>query len=129
MVKQFVQIWFSLFFTSILHLSFRPVFIEKKCFKIHHKRLYSNFPIVQFFLDCICTPFSLLVMLSRDVEVNPGTERKSKTATQSTITSIVRSSNWMCSVRKGVLRNFAKFTGKHVCQSLLFNKVAGCNFI
>ena len=31
---------------------------------------------------------------------------------------------------KGVLRNFAKFTGKHLCQSLVFNKVAGtaCNF-
>ena len=35
------------------------------------------------------------------------------------------SSHWMCSVRKGVLRNFAKFTGKHLCQSLFFNKVAG----
>ena len=30
-----------------------------------------------------------------------------------------------CSVKKGVLRNFAKYTGKHLCQSLLFNKVAG----
>ena len=29
-----------------------------------------------------------------------------------------------CSLRKGVLRNFAKFTGKHLCQSLFFNKVA-----
>ena len=27
--------------------------------------------------------------------------------------------------RKGVLRHFEKFTGKHLCQSLLFNKVAG----
>ena len=27
--------------------------------------------------------------------------------------------------RKGVLRNFAKFTGKHQCQSLFFNKVEG----
>ena len=27
--------------------------------------------------------------------------------------------------KKGTLRNFAKFTGKHVCQSLCFNKVAG----
>ena len=26
---------------------------------------------------------------------------------------------------RGVLRNFAKFTGKHLCQSLYFNKVAG----
>ena len=30
-----------------------------------------------------------------------------------------------CSLRKGILRNFAKFTGKHLCQSLFFNKVAG----
>ena len=27
--------------------------------------------------------------------------------------------------KKGVLRNLAKFTGKHLCQSLFFNKVAG----
>ena len=27
--------------------------------------------------------------------------------------------------KKGVYRNFAKFTGKHLCQSLFFNKVAG----
>ena len=36
-----------------------------------------------------------------------------------------RSSHWKCSVRKGVLGNFAKFTGKHLWQSLFFNKVAG----
>ena len=30
--------------------------------------------------------------------------------------------------KKGVLRNIAKFTGKHLCQSLFFNKIAG-NFI
>ena len=36
-----------------------------------------------------------------------------------------------CSVKKCVLRNFTKFTGKHLCQSLFFNKVPGqaCNFI
>ena len=28
-------------------------------------------------------------------------------------------------VRKGVLRNFTKCAGKHQCQGLLFNKVAG----
>ena len=27
--------------------------------------------------------------------------------------------------KKGVIRSFAKFTGKHLRQSLLFNKVAG----
>ena len=36
-----------------------------------------------------------------------------------------KSSHQRYSVRKGVLRNFAKFTGKHLCQSLFFNKVAG----
>ena len=30
-----------------------------------------------------------------------------------------------CSVRKGVLGNFTKFTGKHLYQTLFFNKVAG----
>ena len=33
-----------------------------------------------------------------------------------------RSSQQRCSVRKSVLRNFAKFTGKHLWQSLSFNK-------
>ena len=27
--------------------------------------------------------------------------------------------------KTGVLEHFAKFTGKHLCQSLFFNKVAG----
>ena len=29
------------------------------------------------------------------------------------------------SVKKGAFKNFAKFTGKHLCQSVFFNKVAG----
>ena len=28
-------------------------------------------------------------------------------------------------MKKGAHRNFTKFTGKHLCQSLFFNKVAG----
>ena len=35
------------------------------------------------------------------------------------------SSHRRCSVRKGVIRNFAKFTGKHLCQSPFFDKNAG----
>ena len=38
---------------------------------------------------------------------------------------VFRSSHRRCSVRKGVLRNFTKFTGKHLYQSLFFNIVAG----
>ena len=42
-----------------------------------------------------------------------------------------RSSRLRCSVKKGVLINFVKFTGKHLCQRLFFKKVAGLglNFI
>ena len=36
-----------------------------------------------------------------------------------------RGSHRRCYVRKDVLRNFAKFTGKHLCQDLFFNKVEG----
>ena len=36
-----------------------------------------------------------------------------------------RSSHQRCSIKIGVPRNFTKFTGKHLCQSLFFNKVAG----
>ena len=38
---------------------------------------------------------------------------------------IFRSSRPEVFCEKDVLRNFAKFTGKHLCQSLFFNKVAG----
>ena len=40
-------------------------------------------------------------------------------------TAFFRSSHQRCSYRKVVLRNFAKFRWKHLCQSLFFNKVAG----
>ena len=32
-------------------------------------------------------------------------------------------------MKKGVFRNFAKFIGKHLCQSLFFNKVVGLKHI
>ena len=38
---------------------------------------------------------------------------------------IIRSSHHRCSMKKGVLRNLTKSTGKHLCQSLFLNKVAG----
>ena len=33
-----------------------------------------------------------------------------------------KSSHKRCSVGEGVLRNFTKLTGKHLCQSLFFNR-------
>ena len=37
----------------------------------------------------------------------------------------IRRSHRRCSIKKDVLTNFTKFTGKHLCQCLFFNKVAG----
>ena len=45
-------------------------------------------------------------------------------ATSQKIFYLNRSSHRRCSVRKDVLKSFAKFTGKHLCQSRFFNKVA-----
>ena len=46
---------------------------------------------------------------------------------------VARSSHQRCSIKKDVLENFAKFTGKHLYRSLLFDKVCflpkACNFI
>ena len=39
--------------------------------------------------------------------------------------STCRSSHPEVFCKKGVLRNFPKFTGKYLCQSLFFNKVVG----
>ena len=39
--------------------------------------------------------------------------------------NINRSSRGKVFYKKGVLKHFTKFTGKHMCQSLFFNKVAG----
>ena len=39
--------------------------------------------------------------------------------------SICRSSYRRCSIEKHILKNFAKWEGKHLCQDLFFNKVAG----
>ena len=41
------------------------------------------------------------------------------------ISSTYRSSRPEVFCKKVVLRNFTKFTGKHLCQSIFFNKVAG----
>ena len=35
--------------------------------------------------------------------------------------ALFRSSHQRCSIKTGVLRNFAKFTGKHLCQRLFLN--------
>ena len=63
--------------------------------------------------------------LVKKYDVAPNTQRYGSECWNS------RSNHRRCSVKTGVLRNFAKFTGKHLFQSPFFNKVAAsaCNFI
>ena len=41
------------------------------------------------------------------------------------INTHVRSRHRSCSMKKGILKTFEKFTGKYLYQSYFFNKVAG----
>ena len=38
---------------------------------------------------------------------------------------LCRTSHRRCSIKKGVLKNFKEDIGRHLCQNLIFNKVAG----
>ena len=49
---------------------------------------------------------------------------KEKISAKNSILMIDRSSCPEVFCKKGILRNFAKFTGKHLCHSFLFNSVA-----
>ena len=56
--------------------------------------------------------------------------RKAKVSHRIPLKNIIsRSCHRRCSVKKGVVRNFAKFTGKHLYERLYFNKVAGLRLV
>ena len=44
---------------------------------------------------------------------------------QNPVSMNIKKADPRCSVRKSLLRNFAKFTGKHLHQSFFFNQVPG----
>ena len=70
-----------------------------------YERLYFHEVIVHLnFRYCACFEQEVLKLQSVDSLWN------------------ARSSHRRCSVRKGVLTIFAKFTGKHLCQNLFFLK-------
>ena len=62
-------------------------------------------------------------MKNQKQDFSPKATAENKTA--QLFKAIFRSSRSEVFWEKGVLRNFAEFTGKHLCQSLFFNKVAG----
>ena len=60
-----------------------------------------------FFVLCICLNINLTTKVLK------------------TLRAVYRSSRPEVFSKKGVLKNFTKFTGKHLCQNLFFNRVAG----
>ena len=73
-----------------------------------HPRFYLTFP-----LSCVWNSAMFPIVFYKLFNAN------------STVFLFVRSSRPEVFCKKGVLRNFAKFTRKHLCQSLLFDKVTG----
>ena len=54
-----------------------------------------------------------------------GTRFREASPVEKSVAIAFKSSRHRCSMKKCVLRNFTKFTRKHLCQSLFFNKAAG----
>ena len=54
--------------------------------------------------------------------VKPGTNAKRKNTKSEWVNR--KSNHRSCYIEKSVLKNFAKFTGKHLCRTPSFNKVA-----
>ena len=85
-----------------------------------------NQNLLQFFtqeyVSCMCMNlfFSILLM-----PVNMKKFLHNVNYEKITAIRIDRSSHQKCFLKKGILRNFTKVTGKHQYQSLFFNKVAG----
>ena len=92
------------------------------------KKLLKNFAILTRIYLC-WSLFSIKPKIFR-----PDTYLEEHLRTAASECRISRSSHRKCNVRNGLLRNIVKFIGKHLCQSLIFNKVVGlrpeaCNFI
>ena len=81
-------------------------------------------------MEILCLPLTwrsyIMALVPLHYSIIGKKKRKWKSKSQ-----YIRSSRPDVFCKKGALRNFAKFSRKHLCQSLFFNKVIGlvCNFI
>ena len=119
---------FAKFTGKHLYQSLFLINFQVEVFHLLQKRLWHLFFIVNFakFLgtpyrtplhDCSSTDTLIMNLFNLEWgsrQRHPNLKR-----------GIFRSRRLEVFFKKGALRNFAKFTGKHLCQSLFFNKVAG----
>ena len=71
----------------------------------------------------------MILKTNRKVNVVIFYDMKKFIYSESLFNTLCRSSHQSFSVRKDLLRNLTKFTGKHLCQSLFFNKVAAATLL
>ena len=95
----------------------------------HDKR--KKFPVMKLInllfprqSQLILTPYSSLVKVSFYLVSAIGKLKVGKKLPNFGFVTNIRSCRPEVFCKKGVLRNFAKSTGKHLCQKLFFNKIA-----
>ena len=71
-------------------------------------------------IECLFSKINLIKTLLRYQLSQASLDYLLRTSTENP--AKFRSIHRRCPVRKGVLRNFAKFTGKHLCQSLFLQE-------
>ena len=91
--------------------------------KIYIKVIYSllfTFLHLNFNCTFLWAVFTIVKLKQRIFEIT-----STWVTTRHRILSAFLAECQKCSMKKSVLKNFAKFTGKHLCQSLFFNQVGG----
>ena len=92
---------------------------EKTSLKIiHDRKRISKFSHIYGYSRIWVTTKVRLSLFEKILITESGARRRSS----------CRSSHRKCSVRKGAFRNFAKLTGKHLCQGLFFKKLLDIKF-
>ena len=96
--------------------------------EILEKNFFSRSLFIQkvpsdMFDSVLNTPLELLTIFAKSSILDVQLRSEYADGTVNYFCKRLRSSHRRSSVRKGVLRNFAKFTAKHLCQSLFFNKL------
>ena len=117
-------------FSQLIHLvSFIDYFLEIKNFDTQRVGNYLPFrPFVLALYIAIYKFAKFLMQFLKPSTTIEFTELKNALVSN-LISECNRSSRRKCSVRKGVLRNYAKFTGKHLCQSLFLIKLQAWDLI
>ena len=90
-----------------------------KCDQIRRKlQIWSHLlkkSVMENFIFCAVDLMAILAWAFTDQNFN--------------VMTFIRTNCWKVFCEKGVLKNFAEFTRKHVCKSPFFNKVAGLSLL